>query len=89
MRVFAVVDGIHLWVSVPFNMFYPVNRRAVKHGPCWCWMFAGLAHVLRLARSLHTCACDARAASDMQLAVAAQTPGGATSLYHGYPPRTP
>ena len=22
---FAVVDGIHLWVSVPFNMLYPVN----------------------------------------------------------------
>ena len=25
MRVFAVVDGIHLWVSVPFNILYPVR----------------------------------------------------------------
>ena len=25
MRVFAVVDGIHLWFSVPFNMLYPVT----------------------------------------------------------------
>ena len=25
MRVFAVVDGIHLWFSVPFNMLYPVR----------------------------------------------------------------
>ena len=26
MRVFAVVDGIHLWFSVPFNMLYPVKH---------------------------------------------------------------
>ena len=24
--VFAVVDGIHLWFSVPFNMLYPVRQ---------------------------------------------------------------
>ena len=28
MRVFAVVDGIHPWFSVPFNMLYPVRKTA-------------------------------------------------------------
>ena len=30
VHVFAVVDGIHLWFSVPFNMLYPV-RADVGH----------------------------------------------------------
>ena len=28
MRVFAVVDGFHLWVSVPFSMLYPVRKQS-------------------------------------------------------------
>ena len=34
VRVFAVVDGIHLWFSVPFNMLYPVKATYWQRWDC-------------------------------------------------------